>query len=533
MTSIPEATYVCGYELDSSSEQLEEIKTQASRSRAKGGRRGKAAQSRADNKATNKTESKAPDNDATKETDTDSNLNNAYDKKHPKWNQMLDDALTNALHGTSDTTGKYNVNYLILGIIREYHTFYQVWKKIENGDVKMFNSNAQKLIQEIRSIQMESSHLGKPFANNTLFLSLQKCTIHHPMYKETVTTINQLNFNALATALTTCQSAIKSNPTLKIDPCQASARIAGNNQDKSTKTDEKDKKDDDCMSAKEVWCSFTPSWKRPLDPKETSHWILDSGASYHMVNNYSMLICLRPCQKHVFTAGSKVLEAMAIRDVNISMYYGDVFLQNALYVRHLNVNLLSTNFLMDEGAQVTLDIVGRQIHLANGMLLKIAKDCEWGLLEFQGKMWQESMMITTTPLLEGVGDELVQIESKAEVSKQQLWHEHLGHPGQDKTRAIINKLKGKHIVDLDPDTVLMCKQCIWSKSMVAWMGQGDRHRAPSPLDLIHIDLIIDSSHTTKHMHILFLVDDHSKYICAAIAVKEPCICPAQEDGIVP
>ncbi|UTT91208.1 hypothetical protein NDA17_000889 [Ustilago hordei] len=133
MTSIPEATYVCGYELDSSSEQLEEIKTQASRSRAKGGRRGKAAQSQADNKATNKTESKAPDNDATKETDTDSNLNNAYDKKHPKWNQMLDDALTNALHGTSDTTGKYNVNYLILGIIREYHTFYQVWKKIENG----------------------------------------------------------------------------------------------------------------------------------------------------------------------------------------------------------------------------------------------------------------------------------------------------------------------------------------------------------------------------------------------------------------
>ena len=114
----------------------------------------------------------------------------------------------------------------------------------------MFNSNAQKLIQEIRSIQMESSHLGKPFANNTLFLSLQKCTIHHPMYKETVTTINQLNFNALATALTTCQSAIKSNPTLKNGPCQASARIAGNNQDKSTKTDEKDKKDDDHMSAK-------------------------------------------------------------------------------------------------------------------------------------------------------------------------------------------------------------------------------------------------------------------------------------------
>ena len=29
--------------------------------------------------------------------------------------------------------GEYNVNYLLLDIIREYLTFNQVWKKIENG----------------------------------------------------------------------------------------------------------------------------------------------------------------------------------------------------------------------------------------------------------------------------------------------------------------------------------------------------------------------------------------------------------------
>ncbi|CCF47995.1 hypothetical protein NDA11_005882 [Ustilago hordei] len=197
-------------------------------------------------------------------------LKGAYDKKHNKWNHTFDDALTNALHGTINTTIKYNVNYLILNIIREYHTFHQVWKKIENsltnkataishqltliaqlGNIRMFNSNAQKLIQEIRSIQMESSLLGKLFANDTLFLNLQKCTICHPMYKETVATISQLNFNALTTALTICQSAIESNPTQKIDPCQASARItSSDNQDKSAKTDKKDKKDDGCTSVR-------------------------------------------------------------------------------------------------------------------------------------------------------------------------------------------------------------------------------------------------------------------------------------------
>ena len=69
-----------------------------------------------------------------------------------------------------------------------------------------------------------------------------------------------------------------------------------------------------------------------------------------MVNNYSMLISPRTCQKHVFTARSKVLEVTAIGDANISTNHGDVFLQNVLYVQHLNANLLSTNSLTDEGA---------------------------------------------------------------------------------------------------------------------------------------------------------------------------------------
>ncbi|CCF53177.1 hypothetical protein NDA11_005892 [Ustilago hordei] len=259
---------------------VEETETQAGASKAIGGRKGKTTQPQVtNNKATNETETKVIDNDANEETDSNSDLNSGgkqfnfhtlvkllepvpkltshnyyswnahiksllqciphamkhlkgvYDKKHPKWNCTFDDALTNALCGTIDTTGEYNVNYLILNIIREPHTFHQVWKKIENGltneatttscqialisqlgELRMFNSDAQKLIQEIRSIQTESSLLGKPFADDTLSLNLQKCTIHHPMYKETVTTINQLTFSALATALTIWQLAIENNP---------------------------------------------------------------------------------------------------------------------------------------------------------------------------------------------------------------------------------------------------------------------------------------------------------------------------------
>jgi len=123
-------------------------------------------------------------------------LDGAYDKKHPKWNHTFDDALMNALRSTINTTGEFNINYLVLDIIREHHTFHNVWKKIENGltneattisrhialiaqlgELRMYNSDVQKLIQEIRTIQTESSLLGKPFADDTLFSKLQKCTI--------------------------------------------------------------------------------------------------------------------------------------------------------------------------------------------------------------------------------------------------------------------------------------------------------------------------------------------------------------------
>ncbi|SPC62924.1 uncharacterized protein UHOD_11880 [Ustilago sp. UG-2017b] len=148
------------------------------------------------------------------------------------------------------------------------------------------------------------------------------------------------------------------------------------------------------------------------------------------------------------------------------------------------------------------------------MTLKIAKNRERGLLEFRGNTWQESAMATSSPLFEGVDEEFEHIKNEPKVSKQQLWHERLGHPGRDKAKAITSKLKDKHTMELDPNTTLTCEQCIRSKSTSAWMGQGSSERAVGPLDLIHVDLIIDSSHMTEYTCTLVLVDGHSKYVYA-------------------
>ncbi|SYW81612.1 uncharacterized protein UHO2_00136 [Ustilago hordei] len=197
--------------------------------RIKGSRKGKNTQVWVNNDATNENKPEAIDNEADKDTNSNSNFNDG-DKRYNFH------TLAKLLKPVPKLI-EYNVNYLVLDVIKEYLTFNQVWRKIENGlmneatkmshrlvlisqlnDIKMFHSDARKLIQEIWSIQTESSLLGKPFADDTLFLALQKCTIQHLVYKEMVATIHQIDFNTLATTLSIWQTAVESVPMQKIDP---------------------------------------------------------------------------------------------------------------------------------------------------------------------------------------------------------------------------------------------------------------------------------------------------------------------------
>ena len=53
----------------------------------------------------------------------------------------------------------------------------------------------------------------------------------------TVATVHQVSFDALARALTTRQSAIESVPGQKVDPRQASARMAEGNKEQAEDTE--------------------------------------------------------------------------------------------------------------------------------------------------------------------------------------------------------------------------------------------------------------------------------------------------------
>ena len=151
---------------------------------------------------------------------------------------------------------------------------------LQLNDTKMFHSDARKLIQKIQSIQTESSLLSKPFANDTLFLALQKCTIQHPVYKETVATIHQIDFNTLVTTLSIRQTTVESIPAQKIDPQQASARTAGSDdQDEQAKETEADNSNMNPKNTGRPWWIWCWICKQP------GHGISQCNASVTIPND--------------------------------------------------------------------------------------------------------------------------------------------------------------------------------------------------------------------------------------------------------
>ena len=190
----------------------------------------------------------------------------------------------------------------------------------------------------------------------------------------------------------------------------------------------------------------------------------------------------------MFTAGSQVLKAPLIGDAQVQTE------------------------ATDEGARVTLDREGGQIYLADGIPLRMVKNRKRRLFEFQGETWKEHALVASPDLFMGVEENFASAERKPKLTATELWHERLGHPGRDKTRKLLQLLKNERDIKLDAETPTNCAGCIQAKSTKARHGAGSGERADAPLDLVHIDLIIDSSRETEFTCTLVAVDDYSKYV---------------------
>ncbi|KAJ1570820.1 hypothetical protein NDA11_004520 [Ustilago hordei] len=210
-------------------------------------------------------------------------------------------------------------------------------------------------------------------------------------------------------------------------------------------------------------------------------WIIDSGATHHMVNDERMLLTSTNKVGQISTAGDKKLQVKAIGDASLRVGEATIQLLDVLYVPKLNANLLSVQGLIENGARVIFYEFGTTI-----------------------KQNDEDNQNT------GKLDNAPEGNKDTKHRDSYLWHERFGHPGRDKMRQIRAHYLGTN-KEMEHESK-HCNACSQGKQTRARMGQSESERMEAPLELVHVDLMTDFKGHANYHYALVAVDDFSSLI---------------------
>ncbi|SOV06214.1 uncharacterized protein UDID_19480 [Ustilago sp. UG-2017a] len=230
----------------------------------------------------------------------------------------------------------------------------------------------------------------------------------------------------------------------------------------------------------------TPSTSKPAasinrgEQSACNTWIVDSGATHHMVNDERMLLTSTSKVGQISMAGDERLQVKAIGDASLRVSEATIQLLDVLYVPKLNANLLSIQGLIKNGQALALEL--------EETLNDVPED---------GKNTGRQNNVPEDNRNTGDWDSY-------------LWHERFGHLGQDKTRQI-----RAHYLGTDErmeHESKYCNTCSQGKQTQVRMSQSESKRARAPLELVHVDLMTDLKGHANYHYALVAVDDFSSLI---------------------
>ncbi|SYW86936.1 uncharacterized protein UHO2_06153 [Ustilago hordei] len=114
-------------------------------------------------------------------------------------------------------------------------------------------------------------------------------------------------------------------------------------------------------------------------------WIVDSGATHHMVNDERMLLTSMSKDGQISMAGDEKLQVKAIGDASLRVGEATIQLLDVLYVPKLNSNLLSIQGLIKNGARVIFDEFGTTIKQNDSTQVQFKKNRKQGRFDVQGQ----------------------------------------------------------------------------------------------------------------------------------------------------
>ncbi|GMI84995.1 hypothetical protein HRI_002168800 [Hibiscus trionum] len=233
-------------------------------------------------------------------------------------------------------------------------------------------------------------------------------------------------------------------------------------------------------------------------------WIMDTGATYHVLSNFSSLIaptsCLSLSRCVQFPNGKSV----PITHVGSCVLSSNILLSNVLFVPQFSQNLLSISKLTrDLHCFVTFypDFCLIQ-DLSTGRMKGIGKQSR-GLYFFESLASGSDHFVSTSVVPYSVNSVPVHFDNTncmvASINNTFLWHARLGHASLSK----LVKLPFPDKNTLDLTTLHKCSVCPLAKQ-TRLPFPDHVHSATSPFSLIHIDLWGPYRISTHSGHRFFL-----------------------------
>ncbi|SOV03224.1 uncharacterized protein UDID_18361 [Ustilago sp. UG-2017a] len=158
-------------------------------------------------------------------------------------------------------------------------------------------------------------------------------------------------------------------------------------------------------------------------------------------------------------------------------------------------NLLSIQALTEDGACIIFEESGATILQHNGSMVK----SKTNLHKKRWEVYSDSLAAQLNDPLEGI-DAITTPARPASHTTSKLWHKQFGHPGRNKAKQIQAHYLGKE-TQLGHNA-RDCNCCSQAKQTRTRMMSSKTEQAQVPLELVHIDLMMDLKGHPNYHHAL-------------------------------
>jgi len=246
--------------------------------------------------------------------------------------------------------------------------------------------------------------------------------------------------------------------------------------------------------------------------KET--WIVDSGATAHMVSSKEGLSDIVWGKGRVIVAGGKVLESVGTGTVKAMVKAKDgrivpVAFKDALIVPELRRNLLSVKRIVASGGKVLFRPFDAVIVTPKGIELALKQVGNLYELEYGGRRYYPSSGGET-----GVAAKK-QEQAFSVSDEERLWHMRLGHRNMRDVKQLAGMEVGIPASFKGNKEGRSCDICeVGKHTHASFPAKGkDGKLASEPMELVHVDVFgpIDTPSVSGSMYAILFTDDYSKW----------------------